>query len=405
MEKTNQIKLNLQYISMQVPYWMGYSVLGTFTSVFLLSRGFTNGQIGLILSLANVLAAILQPFLASFADRMVRIHLSQLTAGMAILLIVFSSILLVVPKVLLVVAFIYVLLYACLVLLQPMTIAIGTFFISRGYGLNFGVARGLGSLAFAAATAVTGVLIERFSSTIILYLLIGIFLFFTIMTLMIDTRRHAGKCSASLASKHLQATQEEPIGLFAFSKQYKRFMFLLVGVSLLFVFHTIINSYMFQIVQPLGGTEVNVGSSLSIAALCELPTMFFFSWLLRRFRIHSLLRIAAFFFSVKAVLILFASNIFLINAAQSLQMVGFALHTMASVYYTNQIIPQKDLVKGQTLMATANTFGGIVGSFVGGQMLSFLSVSAMLLIGTVISIAGTLIVWMSVEKTNGSIVQ
>lgn len=88
----------------------------------------------------------------------------------------------------------------------------------------------------------------------------------------------------------------------------------------------------------------------------------------------------------------------MINVAQSLQMVGFAMHTMASVYYTNQIIPQKDLVKGQTLMATANTMGGILGAFIGGQMLSFLSVSAMLLIGTVISLAGTLIVWLSVEK-------
>ena len=175
-------------------------------------------------------------------------------------------------------------------------------------------------------------------------------------------------------------------------------MFLLVGVSLLFVFHTIINSYMFQIMQPLGGTAANAGTSLSVAALSELPTMFFFSWFLRRFKIRSLMRIAAFFFSIKALLILFAGTIFLINVAQSLQMVGFAMHTMASVYYTNQIIPQKDLVKGQTLMATANTIGGIIGAFVGGQMLSVLSVSAMLLIGTMISIAGTLIVWVSVEK-------
>ncbi|MDT2570358.1 MFS transporter [Enterococcus raffinosus] len=399
MEKTHQVKLNLQYISMQVPYWMGYSVLSTFTSVFLLSRDFTNSQIGLVLSLANLFAAIVQPFLASFADRMIRIRLSQLAAGMALLLVLFSGILLVVPKVFLIVALIYILLYACLVLLQPLTIAIGTFFISRGYNLNFGVARGLGSLAFAAASAVTGVLIERFSSTVILYLLIGFFLFFALMTLLIDTRRHGGTYSESLIPEHHEEDHlEEPIGLLEFIKKYKRFIVLLAGVSLLFVFHTITNSYMFQILHPLGGTEANVGSSLSVAALSELPTMFFFSWLLRRFKIHSLMRVAAFFFSVKALLILFAGSIFLINVAQSLQMVGFAMHTMASVYYTNQIIPQKDLVKGQTLMATANTMGGIIGAFVGGQMLSFLSVSAMLLIGTMISIAGTLIVWLAVEK-------
>lgn len=396
--ETKEIKLNLQYIGMQIPYWMGFSVLGTFTSVFLLSREFTNGEIGIVLSLANLLAAVVQPFLASFADRMTRIRLSQLAAAMAILLALFSGVLLVLPKVFLIIAFVYVLLYACLVLLQPLTIAIGTFFISRGYSLNFGVARGLGSLAFAGAAAVTGVLIERFSPTIILYLLIGIFLVFTLVVLSIDTRKHGGNYSASLITEHHTGHTEEPIGLVAFAQEYKRFMFVLVGVSLLFVFHTIINSYMFQIMQPLGGTAANAGTSLSVAALSELPTMFFFSWLLRRVKSHSLMRIAAFFFSVKAVLILFAGSIFLINVAQSLQMVGFAMHTMASVYYTNQRIPQKDLVKGQTLMATANTMGGIIGAFIGGQMLSFLSVSAMLLIGTLISVAGTLIIWLSVEK-------
>ncbi|GAA2917058.1 MFS transporter [Enterococcus pseudoavium] len=398
MEKTNQIKLNLQYISMQIPYWMGYSVLGTFTSVFLLSRDFSNSQIGLVLALANLLAAVVQPFLASFADRMTHIRLSQLAAVMALLLVGFSGILLLLPKAFLIVAFMYVLLYTCLVLLQPLTIAIGTFFISRGYSLNFGVARGLGSLAFAGAAAVTGRLIERFSPTIILYLLIGIFLFFALMAVLIDTRKQGGKYSESqITAQQPENQAEEPIGLMAFAKEYRRFMLLLVGVSLLFVFHVIINSYMFQIIQPLGGSAANAGSSLSVAALSELPTMFFFSWLLKKFKIKSLMRLAACFFSVKAVLILFAGDLLLINIAQSLQMVGFAMHTMASVYYTNQIIPQKDLVKGQTLMAMANTLGGIIGSFLGGQMLSFLSVSAMLLIGTLISVIGTLIVWLSVE--------
>lgn len=400
MEKTNQIKLNLQYISMQVPYWMGYSVLGTFTSVFLLSRDFTNGQIGTVLSLANLFATIAQPFLASFADRMTRIRLSQLAAGMALLLVLFSGILLILPKAFLIIALIYILLYSSLVLLQPLTIAIGTFFISRGYALNFGVARGMGSLAFAVAASMTGVLIERFSATIILYLLIGFFLIFALVTLSIDTRKDGGKYSESIVPEHLQEVHTgEPIGLVEFAKKYKRFMFLLVGVSFLFVFHTITNSYMYQIMQPLGGTEANVGSSLSVAALSELPTMFFFSFLLRRFKIHSLMRFAAVFFSVKALLVLFAGNIFLINAGQSLQMLGFAMHTMASVYYTNQIIPQKDLVKGQTLMATANSIGGIIGAFAGGHILSLFSVSAMLLIGTIISLAGTLIVLLSVEKT------
>ncbi|EOH97583.1 MFS transporter [Enterococcus pallens] len=400
MNRHENAKLNLQYISMQMPYWMGYSVLGTFTSVFLLSRHFNNGQIGLVLAIANLVATILQPFIASFADRMQKLTLSHLAAVMAVFIVGFSLILIVLPSQFLPVALIYILLYTSLILLQPITISVGTFFISRGYALNFGVARGLGSLAFAGASAVTGLLIERYSANVILFLMTGIFLFFIAATFWIDTRKTAGKYSASLTDIEITADPvmlEEPSSLPVFIKKYKRFMVLLVGVSMLFVFHTIGNSYMYQILAPLGGTEANVGSSLSIAAVSELPTMFLFTWLLTRFRCKSLIRVAAFFFTVKAVLMLLAGNIAMVNVAQSLQMFGFALHTTASVYYTNQIIPQKDLIKGQTLMATANTIGGIAGSFLGGVLLNFFSVQAMLLVGTIISATGTLIVFFAAE--------
>lgn len=397
MNKTDVLKLNGQYIGMQMPYWMGYSVLSTFTSVFLLSRAVTNGQIGVILALANLLAAVVQPFLATFADRMTKLYLSQLAALMAGGLIFFAAILLIVPDQLLVIGAIYLLLYASLLLLQPLTISIGTFFISRGYSLNFGVARGLGSLAFAGAATVAGILIKRFSPNVILYLLIAIFLLFAVVTLTIDTRKSGGKYSGHHDPIVGNESAEEPIDLLSFAKKYRRFMLLIVGVSLLFVFHNIVNNYMYQIMQPLGGNTSDVGASLSIAALFELPTMFLFLAILKFFKVSHLMRAAALFFSIKAAIILLAGNIFMINLAQSLQMTGFALHTMASVYYTNQIIPQKDLVKGQTLMIAANTVGGIVGSFLGGQLLSFFSVYAMLLVGTIISIAGTLLVWVSVE--------
>lgn len=399
MERTKVLKLNGQYIGMQMPYWMGYSVLSTFTSVFLLARELTNSQIGVILALANLLAAILQPFLAAFADRTVKLLLSQLAALLAIGLIFLAASLLVVSDQVFLIGVIYVLLYASLLLLQPLTIAIGTFFISRGYALNFGVARGLGSLAFAVAATVTGLLIKHFSATVILYGLMGIFLVFVLVTLTLDTRKIGGKYSAHQQTVQSAAAtaNEEPIDLVSFAKKYHRFMSLIVGVSLLFVFHNIVNNYMYQIMQPLGGNASDVGTSLSIAALFELPTMFLFLAILKFFNVSQLMRAAALFFSIKAVIILLAGNLFMINLAQSLQMTGFALHTMASVYYTNQIIPQKDLVKGQTLMIAANTVGGIIGSFLGGQLLSFFSVQAMLLAGTVISIVGTLLVWGSVE--------
>lgn len=394
------LKLNLHYISIQMPYWMGYAVLVSFASVFLLSRNFSNSQIGMILSAGNLLAAVLQPFVASFADRMKNFTLSQLAMLMAVFIVIFSVALIWISRKFWMIAVIYILLYTSLMLLQPMTIAIGTFFISRGYPLYFGVARGIGSLAFAAASTVTGFLVERYGANMVLYLLIIIFLVLAGAALFIDTREVGGKYSVSLlGEKNSRNCEggEEPCSLPIFLGKYKRFMLLLVGVALIFTFHNMVNSYLYQIIKPLGGTEADMGNSLSIAAVSELPTMFLLTWLMKHFKCKTLMRTASVFFTVKAVILLCAGNMLFVNIAQSLQILGFALHTAVSVYYTSRIIPKKDLVKGQTLMTTANIIGGIVGTFIGGQMLNFFSVHFMLLIGTLISAVGTVIVCVAAE--------
>ena len=62
------------------------------------------------------------------------------------------------------------------------------------------------------------------------------------------------------------------------------------------------------------------------------------------------------------------------------------------------MIPPKDQVKGQALMTTANTVGGVLGTFLGGQLLLVWGVSNMLLTGTLLSALGTVIVFLSAEN-------
>ena len=62
-------KLNFLYSSIHGAYWVYYGVISSFSSVFLLARGFSNSQIGIIIALANILAVIIQPYLADYVDR------------------------------------------------------------------------------------------------------------------------------------------------------------------------------------------------------------------------------------------------------------------------------------------------------------------------------------------------
>ena len=76
--KLNRTKLMLQYCVLQGSYWASFCVLYAFATVFLLSRGFESSMIGVIIAVGNILGVILQPVVASIADRSEKISLHKL---------------------------------------------------------------------------------------------------------------------------------------------------------------------------------------------------------------------------------------------------------------------------------------------------------------------------------------
>ena len=47
--------LNIEYACIHANYWMIYGIVSSFASVFLLGRGYSNTEIGIILAAANVM--------------------------------------------------------------------------------------------------------------------------------------------------------------------------------------------------------------------------------------------------------------------------------------------------------------------------------------------------------------
>ena len=67
--------LNIEYGAVHATYWMTYAIIGSFASAFLLGRGYSNSEIGVILAVGSVAAVFLQPVLADIADRSKKISL------------------------------------------------------------------------------------------------------------------------------------------------------------------------------------------------------------------------------------------------------------------------------------------------------------------------------------------
>lgn len=82
--------LNLEYGMMQGAYWMLYSLIGSFVSVFLLGRGYSNSDIGGTMAAASVTAIVCQPLLADLSDKIRKITLTRLIQLQVFVMLVLS---------------------------------------------------------------------------------------------------------------------------------------------------------------------------------------------------------------------------------------------------------------------------------------------------------------------------
>ncbi len=183
-----------------------------------------------------------------------------------------------------------------------------------------------------------------------------------------------------------------------FFQEYKMFSLLLLGVVFLFAFHNMINTYLVQIITNVGGDSQDMGTSLAIAALCELPAMFLFSKVVKKISSNKLLMLSGVFFTIKSVAFYFSHSVLMIHLSQMLQILSFALYIPASVHYANQVMKEEDKIKGQALFTAALTAGGVVGNLLGGYLIDSKGVSTMLLWCIVFSAAGMIIFFFSARE-------
>lgn len=382
--------MTLKYAALQGSYWMTFCSIVVYSSVFLLSREFSASQIGILIAWANIFSVVLQPIIAGFADKSKKITIQRLAVlialgGLAPLWIIFF-----IPNVKLMVAGLFIIVITALGILMPLINGISVYYENKGYNINFGVARGIGSLSFAIASYVLGYLIKQQGENIILVAAMVLFAFMILMLNMFKIKN----VDSSLEQKKSPVKSKDKY----FFQEYKMFSFLLLGVVFLFAFHNMINTYLVQIITHVGGDSKDMGTSLAIAALCELPVMFLFSKLVKKISSDKLLKLSGIFFTIKSVAFYFAHSVVMIHLSQLLQVLSFALYIPASVYYANQVMKEEDKIKGQALFTAALTAGGMVGNLLGGYLIDYKGVPTMLLWCIAFSAAGMIIFFFSARK-------
>ena len=398
--------LNISYAGIQATYWMVYAVVGSFASVFLLARGYSNSEIGVILAVANVVAVVLQPMVADFADRSKKVSLVGLIELMTIIMLVFMAGLFVFQQKSLALSVIFLMLLAWHTSLQPLINSLNFKLEESGLKINFGVARSMGSLAYSILCAFMGTLVEKYSVSImpvsgvavILMLMVSVFSTKKMFDKAIAAKIARGEVAA-VATEAAKAEDEvEEINLIDFLKRNKVFLILNIGVLGIFFSNNVLNNYMIQIVTNVGGDSEDMGRILSIMAFLEIPLMVCAGALRKKFSCELMLKIAAIGFTVKIALHYIATSVAMVYFAQIFQLISFGLFLPVMVMFINEVMSKGEAVKGQAFFTMMSTVASIIGSLIGGVILDLSGAKMLTLIATIITAAGTVILIMSVDK-------
>ena len=380
----------LRYTLINITYFMAFCTLHAYAAVYLLDRGFTNTQIGLLLAVANITSALAQPMVASLIDRqgmftnrnVMIICAGIIAAGSALLLVADTN------KIL--VFIVFALIYMIQFTYMPVMTALNFEYQNHGINIIYGLARGLGSAGFAITSALVGGIVEKEGVRILLYLNIVIMAVQMVIVYFFKLPKDAktgenGKPDESVNDIN---SEEEASSLTAFLGKYPAFVLMLTGTVLIFFTHNMLNDYLIQIVRPLGGSEKHLGYATFIAAFLELPTMAAMTFFSKKLSMRVMLVISGIAFTVKALIMTLATNIPMVYISQSMQLLAYAVFIPASAYYVSQNISETDQVKGQAFVTSCFTLSGVFSSLLCGVILDHMGVKAMLVIGLIVSVAG-----------------
>lgn len=393
--------LNFNYACIHGTYWMFYGVVSSFASVFLLSTGYSNSEIGVILAVANVLAVILQPLIGDFADRSKKLSLTGITEIMTVVLIIMTVGLFVLKEKSIGLSFIFIMLIAWHTVLQPLFNSMTFKLEESGVHINFGIARSMGSLAYSVLVAILGTLVENHGVGVMP--LTGEVVLVMMLVSIIATKKQfdkARKLNQNHESVHIEKVYDESsdINLIQFIKKNKMFAVLNIGIIGLYFSNSVLNNYMMQIVDAVGGNSEDMGRILSLMAFLEIPTMVCFDLLRKKFSCQLMLKVAAVGFTVKIVMCYLAESVAMIFAAQCFQLISFALFLPAMVHFIDEVINKGEAVKGQALFTTMVTVTTVFSSLAGGMILDFADAKMLTGIASIATAAGALIFIIFTDK-------
>lgn len=380
--------LQSKYNILHILYWISYLSIYGYIAIFLQYRGLSNTEIGIVSGAGALLSIFISPFISSLVTRIQGLNIKKTMLILYILMFIAFLLLTYIPLPISLIMILYIFLLCVMVSNVPFLSMICMDYLKEGHYLNFGVARGLGSIAYASGAVIVSQFITWINPTVIIYVyLISSCLLFWILFSMPDSQTNNDN------------QEENKTSAFTIMKEYKVFFFVLIGIAFMFSASTALSTYLINIVTHLGGSTSLYGIAIFFMAASEMPVMAKTYSLMKKFSAETLLLAAAFFYIIRNFTICLAPNIPILMIGMMFQGISFGLFTATIAYYVNDHLKSEHQMMGQTMIGMMSTgLGSTLGNVLGGFLQDNYSIQAMFIFACAMTLIGFLIIFFTLRK-------
>jgi MFS transporter, PPP family, 3-phenylpropionic acid transporter len=379
-----------RFAGLELLFWASIVFFEAFLVPYLTELGYQPARVGLVMSGVFGLALIGAPLFGSVIDR---VRSPRLIVASVL---VFGAI---VVRMMPFVSSSYAAILAIALLYSlsanSMPAVLDAWIMKRGetgLPVNYGLARGFGSLGFALGALLMGYLTERFGLEVIFASYLYAVLAAAAIAMTIAPRSDAAPAANRSSARAVpddwittsdtgdgsgsggRATPDLRVGLTSMLANPAYLVFL-ASAFLAFAGFRAAITFLPLLVEQIGGGLSDVGIAHSIAAVSEVPFLFLSSLLFRRIRGRSLIAIVLALLGLRVLLYTIGESVGAVYALQATHGMTFGLFLAGSVDYIHRIAPPDHRSLYQALAPSVYLgLGSIFGSWLGGVLVEATSV-------------------------------
>jgi MFS transporter, PPP family, 3-phenylpropionic acid transporter len=350
------------------------AIIVGFLPLFLVGKGFTNTEVGIIFSTGPFISLIAQPIWGFICDK--RKSAKSVLLSLLIVSLFLSWGLFIsgsfVMNIVLMIGFMFF-----LSPVGPLTDSM-TFSFAKQKGRSYGSIRLWSSAGFAVSSMGIGMLLEKVGliHLDLFYYALIIFAIFALFFVQ-DTKLSSAPINKSSVKK-----------LF----KNKEFVIFLAVAALAGIPHRLNDSILGLYLNELGATKGQIGSAWMFASLSEIPVFAVSVLLFRKYHPMFLITIATILYTLRWVAFGYIKDPTVISILQITHGVTFALFFVASLEYISMIVSDEVKATSQTTFAAIfGGIGGIIGSLTGGMLLDRVSPNLVYYASSFISLLSILV--------------